>query len=301
MARVSSIRSMSPEHVRREMVTMLLGSVLAMDLFALLIADGYKTAVATWLLTVVSASVVIISAIILYRQRFRGLYGRAYGAMSLGLILWFVAESILGANGHNFSLIGMATQAVGQPVLGITSISAEIAWLAGYGLFAYFLFKLMSHFSSSIKPKVLMMVGIATAFTSLILVQSITYYFNYELQSAGNVISANDAAISLFFKILHPILDMLLIIPALVTMSALKDGKLTSTPWLLLSLAVMILAIQDIGDIYFSILYDISNFWVWKMFGTAAFLCISASLFWYNKFFIFDAKSATKVWQESNR
>jgi hypothetical protein len=94
---------------------------------------------------------------------------------------------------------------------------------------------------------------------------------------------------------------MLLIIPALVTMSALKDGKLTSTPWLLLSLAVLILAIQDIGDIYFSVLYDISNHWVWKMFGTAAFLCIAASLFWYNKFFIFDAKVATKLWQESNR
>jgi hypothetical protein len=294
---------MSPEHVRREMSTMLLGSVLAMDLFALLVADHYKAAVATWLLTVVSASVVIISAIILYRQRFRGLYGRTYGAMALGLMLWFVAESVLGGGGNTFQSFGaLATQvSTGQQLPGIASISAEIIWLAGYGFFAYFLFRLMSHFSKSIKPKVLMMVGIATAFAALILAQSISYYFNHELQSSESAVSANSAAVSLFFKILHPILDMLLIIPALVTMSALKDGKLTSTPWLLLSLAVLILAIQDIGDIYFSVLYDISNHWVWKMFGTAAFLCIAASLFWYNKFFIFDAKVATKLWQESNR
>lgn len=304
MARVSSLRSMSPEHVRREMGTMLLGSVLATDLFALLVADHYKAAVATWLLTVCSASVVMISAMILYRQRFKGFYGRTYGAMAVGLMLWFTAEIILGGGSNTLQGFGALAWQVstGQQLSTLSAISAEVIWLTGYGFFAYFLFKLMTHFSRSIKPRVLIMVGVATAFAALILTQSISYYFNSDLQGASITGGVNSgAAISLFFKILHPILDMLLIIPALVTMSALKDGKLTSTPWLLLSSAVLLLAIQDIGNIYFSILYDISNHWVWKMFGIAAYLCISTSLFWYNKFFIFDAKIAKKIWQESNR
>ena len=303
MAKVStSVRSMSPDHVRRDMVTMLLGSVLTMNLFVLLVGDHYKAAIANWLLTVCSASVVLVSVMILYRQRFKGLYGRTYGAIAIGLMLWFASEIILGGGTNTFQSIGLPagqTQAVtGQ----LPAMIAEIIWLAGYGFFAYFLFKLMGHFSNSIKPKVLTMVAVATAFAALILAQSISYYFNNDLQKTVGPEAANGSgSVSLFFKILHPILDMLLIIPALVTMSALKDGKLTSTPWQLLSFAVLILAVQDIGDIYFSILYGINNHWIWKMFGTVAYLCIATSLFWYNKFFIFDAKKAAKIWQESNR
>jgi hypothetical protein len=301
MAKASTIRSMSPENVRKDMATMLLGSVLTMNIFTLLMTDTYKAAVAGWMLTVCSASVVVISAIILYRQRFKGLYGRTYGAMTIGLILWFAAETVLGGGSNTSQSIGSlyAQISVAQQQLtpSLTQISAEVIWLAGYGFFAYFLFKLMSHFSRSIKPNVLTVVAVATAFASLVLAQSIAYYFNDQLQGNAN----GEAGISLFFKILHPILDMLLIIPALVTMLALKDGKLTSTPWLLLASAVLILAIEDIGDIYFSILYEINNHWVWTMFGTAAYLCIATSLFWYNKFFIFDAKVATRIWQESNR
>jgi hypothetical protein len=80
-----------------------------------------------------------------------------------------------------------------------------------------------------------------------------------------------------------------------------KDGKLTSTPWILLSAAIFILAVSDIGSIYSSVLNIEQVHWIWKMFATAAYLCIATSLFWYNRFFIFDAKRATKIWQEKNR
>lgn len=275
---------------------MLLGSVLTMNLFVMLVSDNYKASISNWLLTICSAAVVLVSAIILYRQRFKGLYGRTYGAVALGLMLWFAAEIILGGGITAQPSTGMQVESSGS-----MGMAAELIWLAGYAFFAYFLFKLMVHFGNSIKPKVLMLVGVATAIAALVLAQSIAYYFNNEVIRGGGQVSSDAARISLFFKILHPILDMLLIIPALVTMSALKNGKLTSTPWLLLSSAVLILAIQDIGDIYFSILYDINGHWVWKMFGTVGYLCIATSLFWYNKFFIFSAKKATKVWQENNR
>lgn len=305
LAKVSTLRSMSPEHTRKEMATMLFGSILTMNLFVLLVADNYKTSISNWLLTICSASVVLVSAIILYRQRFKGMYGRTYGAVAVGLILWFVAEIILGGGNNTFQNFGgIANQGpagVQNQFVNSSGVAAELIWLAGYGFFAYFLFKLMVHFGSSIKPKIMILVGVATAFAALVLAQSIAYYFNNDPLIGSDKVSNLEAGTDLFFKILHPILDMLLIIPALVTMSALKDGKLTSTPWLLLSFAVLILAIQDIGDIYFSILYGINGHWIWKMFETVGYLFIATSLFWYNKFFIFSAKKAMKAWQENNR
>jgi hypothetical protein len=297
-----SLNSMAPDHIKKEMSTMLLGSIFAMNIFVLLVPETYRNDVSGWLVIVCSAAVVAISAAILYRQRFEGLFGRAYGSIAIGLILWFVAEMtsvvyrILGLTGQSATILS-------YPITMIT----DVFWLAGYGFFAYFLLRIMFLFIHSIKPQVLILVTAATAFIVLILSQSISYFF-YDLQAAqtfpGAVAStflvANDD-FSRFVKIEQPILDIILILPSMVILSALKDGKLTATPWLLLTSAILVLAVQDIGNIYFSVLYDIHNHWLWKMFAIAGYLCIAASLFWYNRFFIFDSKRALRSWQEGNR
>ncbi|HKZ61476.1 MAG TPA: hypothetical protein VJZ68_03540 [Nitrososphaera sp.] len=303
MARVArSLNSMTPDHVKKEMSTMLLGSVFAMNLFVMLVPENNRNDVSGWLVIVCSAAVVAISAAILYRQRFKGLFGRAYGSMAIGLMLWFVAEMTSVAY-RTFVFTAQTATMLSYPM----SMTTDVFWLAGYGFFAYFLFQIMFHFINSIKPRILIIVTAATAFIVLILAQSISYFY-YDLQAAptfprvvaSTMLLGNDG-ISRFIKIEQPILDMILILPSMVILSAFKDGKITATPWLLLSCAVLILAVQDIGNIYFSVLYDIHNHWVWKMFATAGYLCIAASLFWYNRFFIFDSKRALRLWQEGNR
>ena len=296
-----SLNSMAPDHVKKEMSTMLLGSVFAMNLFVLLVPENYRNEVSGWLVILCSAAVVAISASILYKQRFEGVFGRAYGSIAIGLMLWFVAEMTSVA----FRTLGLTGQTA-TIFSHLLPMLTDVFWLAGYGFFAYFLLRIMFLFINSIKPRVLILVTAATVFIVLILSQSISYFF-YDLQAptfpgsvATTLLLGNDA-ISRFVKIEQPILDMILILPAMVILSALKDGKLTATPWQLLSCAILILAIQDIGNIYFSVLYNIHNHWVWKMCATAGYLCIAASLFWYNRFFIFDSRRALRLWQEGNR
>ena len=287
---------------------MLLSSIFTMNLFVILVPAQLRTVLSDWLVVVCAGAVVAVSVAILYRQKFRGLYGRTYGVMAIGLLLWFSAEMI--ATFENYWITSSLNPS-GGPIASTPSLQpsiADVVWLAGYGFFAYFLFRIMIHFSRSINLRVLIMLAVATAITAFILAQSISYY--YALHGVSSPFSGTESAvgtnsnikaISLFLHIEYPVLDLMLIIPALVVLLGVKDGKLTSTPWILLSAAIFILAVSDIGSIYSSVLNIEQVHWIWKMFATAAYLCIATSLFWYNRFFIFDAKRATKIWQEKNR
>ena len=293
--------SLSPDYVSKELRTMLLGSIFAMNLFVLLLADDLRSVAADWLVNICAAAVVASSVAILYRQRFKGLYGRTYGVFAIGLMLWFSAE-IIGT--YEQYWVANSWNAVRGPIASISETFqpsiADALWLSGYGFLAYFLFRTMIHFSKSIKPRVLAVITLITAIAGLVLAQSIGYYLGI-LRSSDSASLGFVEALSLFFKIEYPILDVLLIIPSLVILSTLRHGKLTSTPWILLSTAIMVLAVGDIGNIYFSILGIGDNSWIWEMFGTAGYLCVATALFWYNRFFIFDPKKVAKLWQQRNR
>jgi hypothetical protein len=277
-----------------------------MTLFVLLVPAHQRTIISDWLLNVCAAAVVVVSVMILYRQKFKGLYGRTYGAVAIGLLLWFSAVMI--STYENYWATNSLTGSRGPIASSSTALQPSIAdaiWLVGYGFFAYFLFRIMIHFSRSIKPRTLFLIGTVTGIVALILTQSISYYYQLYASPGSMQAPAGESNImttlSLFLHIEYPVLDLMLIVPALVILSGVKDGKLTSTPWLLISAAVLILAVGDIGSIYSSVLHITEGLWVWKMFATAGYLCIATSLFWYNRFFIFDAKRTAKIWQESNR
>jgi len=308
LTRAETSSSLSPDHVKKELRMMLIASIFTMNLFVFLVAENQRAAISHWLLLVCAGAVVAVSVVIMYRQKFKGLYGRTYGAIAIGLLLWFSAQVVDAY--EQYSVTGTLIVEKGPMASGAAGLQPSIAdaiWLAGYGFFAYFLFRIMIHYSKSIKPHTLVMIAAATAISALVLTQSIAYYYN--LYGPSSVIGTgtrsgagiSEETISLFLKIEYPILDLILIVPALVILSGVKDGRLTSTPWLLLSAAVLILAVGDIGNIYFSVLEIAQNHWIWKMFATAGYLCIATSLFWYNRFFIFDSKRSTRIWQESNR
>jgi hypothetical protein len=280
---------------------MLIVSICTINLFVLLVSEKQRVIVSDWLVVICSAAVVAVSVAILYRQKFKGLYGRTYGVFAIGLLLWFSAEIVYTYDHYwNTNALTAGSGSFAPVSHSLQTSIADAIWLAGYGFFAYFLFRTMIHFSKSIKPKVLVLLSAITVFTALILSQSIGYYYGLH-KSLDDEPAGIIENISLLFKIEYPILDVLLIIPALVILSSLKHGKLTATPWILLSSAVLILAVGDIGNIYSSILHVAENHWIWKMFAIAGYLCIATSLFWYNRFFIFDPKKAAKSWQQSNR
>ena len=111
--------------------------------------------------------------------------------------------------------------------------------------------------------------------------------------------------ILLLISIAYPILDGVLLVPAVLVLWAVRNGQLSYTHWmLLLSLSMLLFAVADSGFGY-TVVLDIDivqrDGWIWNIFYNAGYLSIAAALFWHNRFFVFDEKREQKKWQKKNR
>lgn len=274
----------STESVRKELTLCLLAAVATIASFVVVIPSEQRTLVSFWNMMVTSSVVVGISLLVVYRQKFKGVFGQAYTSMAGGLLLWFMSQIIVAY--YDFQVFEM-------PML---PTFAQFLWLSGYGFFAYFLFKMMLFFRTSFKVHTLAVVSICVGLFGIVLGQSFIGITSSQFQAGGP-----HTPISIFLQLVVPMMDGVLIIPAIVTLTGLKDGKLTGTPWMLLATAVLILAVADTGKAYSLQIFGVGTHWIWNTMATAGYLSIATSLFWHNKFFIFDDKKAKLAWQLSNR
>jgi len=94
--------------------------------------------------------------------------------------------------------------------------------------------------------------------------------------------------IPLAISITYPILDGILLVPALLVIVSSGKGYLTSIPWIFVSWIFTAIADSIFGfTAVTSIAGDIS---VWNLFYNAAYLSMATGLFWHNRYMIFDSK-----------
>ena len=277
----STVQYLSPEYVRKRLILTLVGSVIALNSIVVLFGGTNKFAFSSWTVDVCSAAALFVAILIVHRQKFDGLSGRTYTSIAIGLIFWFAAECIWSINGTR-----LASASRFPPI-------AEGFWFAGYGFFAYFLFKTMAFFQRSFTKA--MMAKVAIPISAFSVIVSLTINNSSELVTKGDFIA-------LFILIQQPILDCILTIPSIVLFSVMLRGKLASTHWLLVTTAVLVISMGDLGSSYTASSPNLNKEqWIWNMFYNAGFLCIASALIWYNTFFIFDKAKSTKIWQENNR
>jgi hypothetical protein len=96
-------------------------------------------------------------------------------------------------------------------------------------------------------------------------------------------------------------LDALLIVPAIIVLASLRRGKLTFTPWFLLSSALLIMAAADSEFAYYDAAGMSEEIWVWSLLYSSSYIIVAATLFWHHRFFVFSEKRAKRIWQEENR
>lgn len=209
-----------------------------------------------------------LALIVVYRQKVSGIFGRSYAFLAGGLVLYLVAE-ILWA----YYSIGLGIE-VPFPSL------ADAFWLAAYAPFGYGLFSLSrlytKHGKSKMKALAVMSLSVA-AFSS---------YYVLQLISVSDLTDPIPLAIS----ITYPILDGILLVPALLVIISSGKGYLTSIPWIFVSWIFTAIADSIFGfTAVTSIAGDIS---VWNLFYNAAYLSMATGLFWHNRYMIFDSKRA---------
>ena len=263
--------------MRRNLILIFVGSVLLVS--SVIVFSDEEKRLVVGDISVASSAVLqmILSLIVVYRQKLDGLIGKAYAFLSIGLVLWCIAEIL-----WTYSEIALGIKD------RFPSIS-DIFWLAGYGPLIYYIINMYKFFNHVRKSKVILV------FTASIVYLVFIIYFLIQ----DSEFSTQDNILIFLISISYLIFDLIFIVPtSLIILDPLK-GDLTSIPWIFLSM--LILAIADSMFGYTSVTGVAEANWIWTPVYTAAYLLMAVGLFWHNRFFVFDEKRALKDWQKQNR
>ena len=86
--------------------------------------------------------------------------------------------------------------------------------------------------------------------------------------------------------IAYPILDAILMVPAISILVNFKNEPLWFTPWICESLGIFLIAISDSWFALVVLTSLVQQFWLSALFFAAHYLVIAAGLIWYIKFFL---------------
>lgn len=250
---------------RRKLIISLIGIIIVANIIILAVPNENSAEDLSRILAVGSAS--ILSIIVIARQGVTGIFGKAYLAISAGIILWLAAETTWGY----YELV-LNTD---KPFPSL----ADAFWLAGYGPVGYHLFRMSRFYGRGIKKyKIAIVAGGIALFSGLYIQQLVSIFGN----------APETTTLGLAISIAYPVLDAALFMPAIIIVLNAGRGHLTSIPWIFISwislgMADTLLGIAAIQDFE-------GNLVIVNLFYIIAYVGMAAGLWWYNRFFILDRK-----------
>jgi len=249
---------------RRNLVIGLVVAILAVDGVVFLTAGmdiGIIIGDLSRIGTIGSAAV--LSLVVVKRQKVSGLFGRAYASLAAALILWLVAESVWG-----FYEVGLGIE---SPFPSI----ADLFWMVAYAPLGYHVFSTFKFFGRGVK--------IFTAVAVLVGAAIFLYLYVQAILDVSDL-DGPDTLLPLGISIAYPVLDTIIIIPAILVITNAGRGQLTSIPWIFLAYILLVVADSLLG------ITAVTNFtgegFHITMTYNASYLCFAAGLIWYNRLFI---------------
>jgi TRAP-type C4-dicarboxylate transport system permease small subunit len=268
--------------LQRNIIIALIGAIIVANSFIILAQGEERVFFSNWTINITAGVAFAFAVITVYRQKLDGLFGKTYASLTIGLGLWFVAELI-----WTYFEIGLQ---IDTPFPSL----ADVFWLVAYAFFAYPLYRIYNFMSKeTIQSTVVIIVTVAIAI-------ALGYLVNLTINVSEISYSQKQQSediILLLVSIAYPILDGLLLVPAVLVLWAVRTGQLPYTHWMLLSLSMLLFAVADSGFGYAAV-SDINMIqnegWIWDIFYNAGYLSIAAALFWHNRFFVFDENREQK-------
>ena len=95
--------------------------------------------------------------------------------------------------------------------------------------------------------------------------------------------------LGLIINLTYPVLDAMLLIPAIIILWSFRRGEPAYTHWVMISLFIIFVTVADIGFDYALAVDEDSasqQEWVWDMFYNAGYLSIAGALFWYSRYLV---------------
>jgi hypothetical protein len=202
---------------------------------------------------------------------------RAFMFLSIAIALWFTAEIL-----WTYYQIGLGIE-VPFPSL------ADLFWLLGYAFLILHLYKILciiknnNTSSTTVKSLIIMSVILGVIFGYTLV---LAYGF-FDLRSF--IIFQNTEALGNIVLLAYPILDAIIIVPAIAILWSLRKGERQFTHWILISSFIILSTVGDIGFGYSNALgAEAANKeeWIWDTFFNGGYLSLAAALFWYSKFLV---------------
>jgi hypothetical protein len=257
-------------------ILILVGSLVVSNSFIILSSEDTRDFFTNWTINTAAAtalSLSIITAVTAYKHRIDRFFVQAYFIFTVGLAVWLVAE---------------VTWTYYQLVLDIGTpfpSSADAFWLSGYGFFIYFMFRIYNLLSKENEKLLVVLVSLAAAII-------LGYILNLTFGIA-DLLSAQEGSLAWLISIAYPILDGILLIPAVLILWVLRGKNMASANWSLLALSIVLVTVADIGFGYSAVIHKArKEEWIWDLFYNSSYLVMSAALFLQSRVFV---KGQTRI------
>ena len=257
--------------------SLFLGLILAIvisDSFIYFAEIKAKAFYSSWIISINASTAAALAIFVVYRHmRQRSHHpqdhhhSKSHVALAIGLSLWLCADLI------------WATYEIVLEIVPPVPSAADFVWLSAYGFLAYYLYATYIEFHKKFK------------FSSRILVASIIgcgIFLAYiiALTSSLSVLSTPRGIAMFAVIIAYPIMDAVLMVPAIVILLNFRKEPLWFTPWICESLGLFLMAISDSWFAVVVLISVLEQFWLSATFFAAHYLVIAAGLLWYVKFLL---------------
>jgi hypothetical protein len=252
--------------IRRYLIFSLIGLFIISNIIFIYLLNPEQRSLFTNLPENIAAGFTLgLCLLIIYRLKIDGLHDKTHMFLTLGVGLWFVAETI-----YTYYQLGLK---ITTPFPSL----ADPFFLAGYVFFAYYFYSILKLLRKTIQRDVIILVSIAAAV-------SVTYILNLSF-GIGFLLADEEDMLGTALSITYPILDSVLFVPAILVLWSIRKGDLAHTHWILISLFIIFNAIGDIGFGYGAVLGTIGKEeWIWNMFFYAGYLTLASALFWQSRY-----------------
>ncbi len=251
-------------------ILILASSIIVSNCFIAFSNEANRDFFTNWTIDTAAAaalSLSLITIIVAHNRRVDRFLLKAYIVLTVGLAVWTIAE---------------ITWAYDQLVLEIGTpfpSSADAFWLVGYGFLTNFVFRIYHHLNKGIQRFLVILVSLSAA--------SILGYTLYLTFGIADLLSTEEGSLAWLISIAYPILDGILLVPALLILWTIRDEKLTSANWGLLALSIVLVTVADIGFGYSAVIDKAGKEeWIWDMFYDSSYLTMAAALFLQSKIFM---------------
>ena len=189
-----------------------------------------------------------------------------YLAFFIGTLLWLAAEF---------------TFAFYRQLLGVEvpyPSFADLFWFLGYGFFFYHNYSVIAKLRGklTIERSTIVLVSAAVGLT-------LGYILNLTFGVAELLGSTTDS-LSFGVSVFYPIIDGIILIPAIIIFWSLRKGDSSHMHWLLMSASFVMVTIGDIGFGYsFALSPEVAGEyeWIWSIFFNACYVFMAAGGIWF--------------------